>query len=155
MKTIEDRIEAINELIQFNNDRVEGYEKASEEAEAIDVDLKALFTKMGNDSRSYRKDLSSLVTRLGGTVETDTSTTADIHRAWIDFKSAITGNSRDSILSSCEFGEEAIVKAYDAVLENTSEFSHEAIALISEQRNGLRVAQEAISDYRKVNNALS
>lgn len=155
MKTVEEKNNAINELIQYNNDRVDGYEKVSAETDAIDADLRALFSKMANDSHTYRKDLASIVVRMGGKVETEGSVSASIHRAWIDFKSAVTGNDRSSILSSCEFGENAIVEAYDAVLADTESFTTEELALISDQRNGLRNAQAAITEYKKLNEELA
>ena len=151
MRTVEEKINVLNELIQFNNDRIEGYEKVSEETDAVDADLRVLFAKMANDSRSYRKDLSSLVTQLGGEVETEGSVSASVHRAWIDLKTAVTGNDRDAVLSSCEFGENAILKAYDAVLDNTESFTSEEVAVIAEQRNGLRNAEAAISNYKEIN----
>lgn len=151
MKTVEEKINVFNELIQFNNDRIEGYEKASEETDAIDADLRVLFSKMASDSHSYRKELAAHVVTLGGKVETEGSVSASIHRAWIDFKAAITGNDRDAILSSCEFGEQAIVKAYDAVLNDTESFTAEEIALVAEQRSGLRSAEAAISEYKELN----
>lgn len=155
MRTVEEKNNVINELIQYNNDRIDGYEKVSEETNIVDADLRALFTKMANDSRSYRKELGNLVVRMGGKIETEGSTSASIHRAWIDFKTAITGNDRDSILSSCEFGENAIVKAYDAVLADTESFTTEEIAVISEQRNGLRNASEAITEYKNLNEVVA
>lgn len=154
MKTVEEKNNVINELIQYNNDRIDGYEKVSTETDVIDADLRALFVKMANDSRSYRKELGDLVTRMGGKVETEGSVSARIHRAWIDFKTAITGNNRESILSSCEFGENAIIEAYDAVLADTESFTTEELAIISEQRNGLRNSSEAITEYKKLNEAL-
>lgn len=155
MKTVEEKINALNELIQFNNDRIDGYEKASGETEVIDADLRLLFSKMANDSRSYRKELAAQVAQLGGRVETEGSVSASIHRAWMDLKTAVTGSDRAAILGSCEFGENAIVEAYDAVLNDTESFTSEEIAIVAEQRNGLRNAEVAISEYKKLNNAVS
>ena len=39
----------LNDLIQINNDRITGYEKAAKEAEANDADLKKLFLKMADE----------------------------------------------------------------------------------------------------------
>jgi uncharacterized protein (TIGR02284 family) len=155
MKTVEEKSNIINELIQYNNDRIDGYEKVSEETKIVDTNLRALFMKMANDSRSYRKDLGNLVIRMDGKVETEGSVSASIHRAWINFKTAITGNNRGSILSSCEFGEKAIITAYDAISTDTESFTTEELAIISEQRNGLRNASKAITEYKKLNGAVA
>jgi uncharacterized protein (TIGR02284 family) len=155
MKTVNEKNKIFNELIQYNNDRIDGYEKVSEETKIVDADLRALFMKMANDSRSYRKGLGNLVISMDGKVETEGSMSAGIHRAWIDFKTAITGKNRSSILSSCEFGEEAIVTAYDAVSTDTESFTTEELAIISEQRNGLRNASGAITEYKKLNGVVA
>lgn len=151
MRTLEEKINAINELIQFNNDRIDGYEKVANETDTIDADLRLLFDTMAADSHSYRNDLTSLVLRMGGKVETEGSVSASIHRAWIDFKTAITGSDRAAILGSCEFGENVIVGAYDAILADTENYTTEELAVISKQRNGLRNAAAAIAGYKKMN----
>ena len=66
MSTNEKLTEVLNDLIQINNDRVTGYEKASDEAKSIDVDLQATFNKMANESRKYVAELTNEVQRLGG-----------------------------------------------------------------------------------------
>ncbi|RYF22676.1 MAG: DUF2383 domain-containing protein, partial [Flavobacteriales bacterium] len=42
--------EILNDLIEINNDRIAGYEKAIEELKAEDADLKTLFVKMVGES---------------------------------------------------------------------------------------------------------
>ena len=42
-------IEVLNDLIQINNDRVKGYEKAAKDATSADVDLKAVFNRMADE----------------------------------------------------------------------------------------------------------
>jgi uncharacterized protein (TIGR02284 family) len=43
-----------------------------------------------------------------------------LHRAWISIKETFTGHSEKSTLEECEFGEDAIKKAYDSALEEES-----------------------------------
>ena len=64
--TNENLVEVLNDLIQINNDRIEGYEKAVEETKDIDVDLKAIFIKMAEESMKYKTELVAEVGRLGG-----------------------------------------------------------------------------------------
>ena len=44
--------------------RTTGYEKASEEAKTIDVDLQAVFNKMANESRKYAAELTNEVKKI-------------------------------------------------------------------------------------------
>jgi len=53
MKTNEKNIDVLNDLIQINNDRVAGYEKAANETEFVDADLRSIFNSMASESRTY------------------------------------------------------------------------------------------------------
>jgi hypothetical protein len=46
MQNTKETIEVLNDLIQINNDRITGYEKAIKETKAEDEDLKILFATM-------------------------------------------------------------------------------------------------------------
>ena len=49
--TTNETIEVLNDLVAINNDRIEGYEKAIQEAKESDSDLKSLFTSMIDAAR--------------------------------------------------------------------------------------------------------
>ncbi len=53
MQTNEKLIGILNDLVEINNDRIEGYQKASDETKEEDMDLKAIFAEMGNKSKSF------------------------------------------------------------------------------------------------------
>jgi uncharacterized protein (TIGR02284 family) len=111
-------VEVINDLIQINNDRIDGFERASKDLGEGDSDLKAIFQKFASDSRQNVQELSAFIGQLGGDLETGNSATGTIHRAWLDVKATFSGHDRKSILEECERGEDAIKKAYkDALTE--------------------------------------
>ena len=68
-------IEILNDLIEINNDRIIGYEKAIGELKDGDHDLKTLFAGMIDESRQIRMALGKEVQALGGEMESGTSTT--------------------------------------------------------------------------------
>lgn len=111
---IEKTIEAFNTLIVINNDRIEGYKTA--EAEAKETDLKMLFSDLMQTSVDCRKELVAGVTKLGGTPDEGTSATGKFFRFWMDIKAAINDSDRKTILTSCECGEDEILKTYKKVL---------------------------------------
>ena len=59
METTEKSIDVLNDLIEVNYDRVKGFEKASENLESNDTDLKAVFQKLSSESRSNVTELTS------------------------------------------------------------------------------------------------
>ena len=118
-------IENLNDLVQINNDRIVGYENALKQIEEEEIKeettqagLRSLFLGFIDDSRRFKMELATEIQALGGDVATDTSTSGKLHRAWIDVKTAFTGHSKKSILEECEFGEDAIKKAYESALED-------------------------------------
>lgn len=149
MKQNEKAVEVLNDLILINNDRVAGYEKAIDETKDIDVDLKAVFTKMANDSREFVSELSTEISRLGGEVATGTTNSGKIYRIWMDIKATFTGKDRLAVLQNCEFGEDAAQKAYNEALNNTDvELDANVRQLITNQKATLRTAHDLIKKYR-------
>lgn len=119
MEHTQETIEILNDLIEINNDRIIGYERAMKELKDGDDDLKTLFAGMIDESRQARMALGQEVQALGGEMESGTSTTTSgkIYKAWMDVKAVFTGHDRKTVLSNCEFGEDAAQKAYKLALQ--------------------------------------
>ena len=144
----ENTAEALNDLIRINNDRIRGYEKAAEETKAKDTDLQAIFRQMAAESRSYVNDLREYVDASGGDPVSSTTTAGKIYRAWMDVKATFTGKDRKAILASCEYGEDAAQKAYEAALSSDAELPAETRQLIMDQKASLRRSHDRIKQLR-------
>lgn len=140
--------EVLNDLIEINNDRITGYEKAIDEAKDIDVDLKAIFSKMADESRKYKAELTNAVTSLGGDPATGTTNSGKIYRVWMDVKATFTGHDRKTVLENCEFGEDAAQKAYKLALASDAEMDAETRQLITSQQASLKTSHDLIKKYR-------
>jgi len=148
MQTNEKLISVLNDLVKINNDRVSGYEKASAETETIDVDLRAIFMGYANDSQKYANELALEVKRLGGESAEGTTGLGKIYRAWMDVKSTFTGQDRQAILSSCEYGEDQAQKAYADALASDAEMNADIRQLITTQKAALKKSHDIIKKYR-------
>ncbi len=144
----------LNDLIQINNDRVVGYEKALEELKDGDGDLRTLFQRYITDSRQYLHELSAEVTRLGGEPSDGTTNSGKIYRVWMDLKAAITGKDRKTILENCEFGEDAAQKAYDIALNADVELDPPLRDLIVSQKAKLRTGHDEVKRLRDLQEAI-
>jgi uncharacterized protein (TIGR02284 family) len=151
----EETTEVLNDLIQINNDRIEGYQKALEETKDSDVDLKAIFREMADQSMKYVSELTQEVARLGGDATTSTTLSGKVYRVWMDLKSAVTGKSRETVLENCEFGEDAAQKAYNAALESDAYLSTEVRQLITSQKSSLKASHDLIKNYRDMHEKVS
>jgi len=147
METNENAVEVLNDLIEINNDRIEGYERAIEETEMNDSDLKVIFEQMATESRQYKQALRDLVVSLGGDAETGTTASGKIYRAWMDVKATFTGNSRKSILENCEFGEDAAQKAYRTALQD-EDLPASLRELVMRQQQALKLSHDKIKMMR-------
>lgn len=148
METIEKSVEVLNDLIEINNDRVRGFEKALKDLGDGDSDLKAVFEQYAEESRNYSSELTRVVSSFGGEAETGSGAAGAIHRAWIDVKATFTGHDRKSILSECERGEDAIKKSYQSAMEESNMLSPEALQVISSQQQGINAAHDRIKALR-------
>ena len=140
-------IDALNALVEINNDRIEGYETATKET--MEPDLKVLFTKLADTSRDCRMELERAVERLGGRPAKGTKVTGKFFRAWMEVKAAITGKDRKAILESCEYGEDHALKTYEEVLEDDREhFNTEQTSMIESQYDLLKADHDAVRALR-------
>ena len=139
--------EVLNDLIEINNDRVKGYEKAMHELKPEDSDLKSLFTRMIGESHQLKMALATEVQVLGKDAEKGTTTSGKIYRAWMDVKAAFTGHDRKTVLNNCEFGEDAAQNAYKMALE-VEGLPANLRTLISSQKSTLRASHDEIKALR-------
>ena len=147
MKTINEKnATVLNDLIQINNDRVAGYEKAAKETDIKDADLRAVFTNLAAESRNNVSALSRYVTRNGEDPAEGTTAKGKIYRAWMDVKATFSGKDRKAILASCEYGEDAAQKAYKEALGE--DLTTDVRDLISEQQADLKKSHDKIKRLR-------
>lgn len=140
--------EVLNDLLKINNDRIEGYEKAS--AETDELDLKTVFATMASESRKYSNQLAQLIYQHGGEpVSGSTTTSGKIYRVWMDVKATFTGKDRKAILESCEFGEDTAQTAYKNALA-TTDLSNDARVLMIQQQQALQESHNMIKHYRDI-----
>jgi uncharacterized protein (TIGR02284 family) len=139
--------EILNDLIEINNDRIKGYEKAIEELKPEDHDLKTLFVEMVGQSHKHKLALAEEVQVLGGEADAGTTTSGKIYRAWMDVKAIFTGHDRQTVLNNCEFGEDAAQKAYKMALdtEGLAAYLH---TMVAAQKADLRLSHDQIKALR-------
>lgn len=152
MATTTNSTSAINDLIEINNDRIAGFEKAIADIKDENVDLKALFQGYAEQSRKNSQELAAIVGSVTE-VETGNSVAGTLHRAWIDVKSLFGGDDRASILSEAERGEDAIKKAYKDALAG-GELSSEATQVVSAQATKINAAHDEVRALRDAAKAM-
>ena len=153
MENTEKTVEVLNDLIEINNDRADGFNKAAADLKDENIDLKAIFDKLSSESRANVTELAGLVGRNGENPDTGNTILGTLHRAWIDIKAGFGGDDRHSILAECERGEDAIKKAYrDALQEN--ELGENVRTVLLQQQVGVNGGHDAIKALRDAQAAI-
>jgi uncharacterized protein (TIGR02284 family) len=147
MENNKDVIEVLNDLVQINNDRITGYERAIKETKEADSDIKPLFASMIAESHKIRIALATEIQVLGGSVEQGTTSSGKIYRAWMDVKAIFTGHDRHAVLENCEAGEDAAQRAYRTAL------AHDGLPaylrdMLSEQQQVLKASHDEVKALR-------
>jgi uncharacterized protein (TIGR02284 family) len=147
MEISEKAVDVINDLIKINNDRVAGFEKAGSDLEEDNKYLVAMFNKLAVESQQYVVELTGIAQEYGEAAD-GTSTSGDLHRAWIDIKSTFTGGGVQTILDECERGEDAAKAAYRDALDLEKELSPELAAILERQQQGIIAGRDRIKSLR-------
>jgi uncharacterized protein (TIGR02284 family) len=143
--SIQNTAEKLNDLITIAEDGKEGYENAAKNLK--DAAIKSSFLLYAHDRSVYASQLREVVHQLNGEVEDNGGDIkGSMHRVWIDIKSAFTGGDVDAIINACITGEEAAVKEYKLVL-NDSLIPESCKPLIKEQLNGIEQALSSIKSH--------
>ncbi len=142
-----DVIEVLNDLIMINNDRAAGYNQAVEKASEMEAGLRDTFWRMAAESYAFVDELKTTVERLGGVPADGTMLTGKLYRVWIEIKSMLRSESRSTVLSNAEAGEDSAVAAYEHALEE-NDLPDDIRELISAQKRSVDSAHELIKKQR-------
>ena len=110
-------IDALNKIITTNYDSEKGYKEAA--GDVTDSRLKSWFNEYAQQRYDFGHEIKAEIRQLGGEVKKGTSVAADLHRVWIDLKSAIAGNDEEAVINEAIRGEEHALERYDEVLNET------------------------------------
>lgn len=148
MKPDNELIGILNDLIRINHDRTEGYQKAVEELRPTDIDLRTMFTNAATASVQHANDLAAEVRNLGGDPSSDSTQSGKIYRVWMDIRSGVSARDRKSILSLCEFGEDAALRVYRLSLEDEVTMPRAVRELIEEQKHSIQAMHDTVKRHR-------
>jgi uncharacterized protein (TIGR02284 family) len=78
-----------------------------------------------------------------------------VYRVWMDLKAVVGGHDRKTILSNCEFGEDAAQKAYDTALNSEVELEASVRDLVVRQKAVLKSGHDEVKRLRDMHVANS
>lgn len=135
-------IELVDHLIETCKDGQEGYRSAAADVE--DPELKQLFAGYSAQRAGFADELQCTVRALGEEEPCDHSSMAgDLHRAWINLRSALAARDAHAILLECERGEGHALKVYREALE-TPDVPGEVREVVKKQLAAIEAAQATV-----------
>lgn len=104
----------IKEIFEVLNERIKGYEKAFNNAEA--PEFKTIFEKYMLQSISFEEELKPFSTK--SPEDAGTRVRGDVWRFWMDIKKALSANTDEAMINASITGEEAAIDKYQYVLKD-------------------------------------
>ena len=114
MKYSEKISNKLNELLTKNYDAEAGYKKAADDVE--NQGLKSFFTARAKERYDFGHQLKNEITSYGESPDKGTSLKGDVHRSWMDLKSAFSSDNEEAILEEAIRGEKAALEEYNEIL---------------------------------------
>lgn len=143
----------LNELIEINNDRIEGYGKAiSLISTEGNYSLQDIFEKYRDQSIQFKNELTPLVLREGELPTEETRTSGKLFRAWMEIKSAVAPYTVKAILESCERGEDEFKKVYNDAIDKHDIIPSSILTVVQSQA---RLQLEAHNHIKNLRNNIS
>lgn len=138
-------VQVIKDLIEINNERIAEYKKAIENSEELGINLRGSFKYMINESRQNITELLDQAVKKGNFLGPDSNGT--VYTCWMINKTSFVGHDRLSMLNACEFGEGAVLKAYDEAL-GSNMITEDLRLVLQRQKATLKVSHNLIRKYR-------
>ncbi|WP_136474594.1 PA2169 family four-helix-bundle protein [Pseudomonas sp. DG56-2] len=148
--TNKDVISVLNELIEYSKDGEKGFKTSAEDVK--NPELKTYFLQRAGECASAASELQHQVRALDGDPETSTSVSGDLHRTWVNIKSALTGKDEEAVLNEVERGEDHALKAYKDALEKLGKLhmvpGNEVYAMVERQYHGVQRNHDQVKALR-------
>ena len=108
----------LQDLLVKNYDAEKGFKKAMENAES--QNLKHFLQKQAAQRSRFSNELTQELRDLNEEPKESGSFTGDLHRTWINIKTAVSGNEDEAVLEECIRGEKASMDEYNDKLQKSN-----------------------------------
>lgn len=108
-------IQILKDLELIHRERIESYYHVIKQYNNLQLDLKEFLISMAHESYVCQKELTEKTARFDGA---SSQQPGRIYHLWRNTKIKLNGTQREDVLNFCEKEEEALIKAYQAALQN-------------------------------------
>ncbi|WP_417442974.1 ferritin-like domain-containing protein [Joostella sp.] len=147
MSYTEDVAKKINELLEKNYDANKGFMNSVDHVKS--TNLKTYLKSKAVEREHFSDELKREIISFGEKPVDSGSFTGDMHRAWIDIKSAVSQNNEEAVLEEVQRGEEASLEDYNKVLKETA-LPDSTKAMLTRQRNAIKNSVDNAKRYEQI-----
>jgi uncharacterized protein (TIGR02284 family) len=148
LKTKDQVISDLKDLLELVNDGKEGYHTASEATET--PELKALFAKLSGERIVYAAELKEHIAVHGGTADNEKGDIlGGLHRTWLSIKEALSSKENSSLIETIITGEKAVIAKYDELIADFADHA-DHMELLKTQRAGIQTALNDIEARKAI-----
>ncbi|WP_345954359.1 PA2169 family four-helix-bundle protein [Mucilaginibacter sp. PAMB04168] len=138
LKSKEQVINDLNEILNLVNDGKEGYQSAAEATE--NPELQALFLKLSGERIVYAAELKEHIATHGEDADNENGgLLGGLHRTWLTIKQALSSKEDKAILNAITTGEKAAIEKYNECIADYADHA-DHLTLLTEQRDGIKAA---------------
>jgi len=146
LKSKDEVISDLKELLELVNDGKEGYQRAAEATES--PELKALFSKLSGERIVYAAELKEHIAAHGGEADNESGgLLGGLHRTWLSIKEALSSNENTALIDTIITGEKAVIGKYDELIADFADHA-DHMELLKTQRKGIQTALTEIESEK-------
>ncbi|HEX9957701.1 MAG TPA: PA2169 family four-helix-bundle protein [Fibrella sp.] len=134
-------LDQLNKLSTRSHDAEKGYQEAAESVK--DAELKSMFLAQSRQRSEFAMEIDHEIQALGGEADNGTSLASDLHRAWINIKSAVSNSTDKAVVEECRRGDSEALNDYKEVLEQT-DIAASTRELLLRQKSKVESAHETM-----------
>jgi len=113
-----DTIKTLNNLLTRNYDAEKGFDLAAESTD--NAVLKDYFKKNSKMHYKFGHELKEEIINHGGEIDKGSSLSGDLHRTWLNMKTAVSSNTDEALLEECERGQTLAQNDYKNAVDEVS-----------------------------------
>lgn len=136
----------LNELLEKNYDTEKVYKAAANDVK--NARLKAYFEEKAMQRYDFGHELKAEISSFGESPDKGSSVNSDIHRAWMNLKTAFSSDKEESVLEETIRAEEAAVTDYNKVIKADG-FPPTTANLLIKQRNAIERSLAEVKEMEK------
>jgi len=129
---------AARDLFHIHEERINTYKQLLRASNDIELDVKAIFERIVEQSMEYKQQLQKATRSLA-------NDTGEIYNAWENMKRSLPHADKKSILAVCANDELVITNTYSLALSLVTETGIKK--LLKEQQQGLKKLYKHIQQY--------